>query len=40
MILEGFPPLVSQEPMFKISTQSDKEIQIYWPSSAGLECGH
>ena len=36
----GFPPLVSQEPMLNILSQSDEATQIYWPSSAGSECGH
>jgi hypothetical protein len=40
MRLGGFPPLVSKEPMFNISVQSDDAIQSYWPSSAGFECGH
>ena len=35
-----FPPLVSQEYMLSVSTQSDEEIQIYWPSSVGTEFGH
>ena len=37
---EGFPPLVSKEPMFNISAQSNESIQSYWPSSVGSECGH
>ena len=37
---DGFPPLVSQEPMVNISAQSDETIQICWPSSVGLERGH
>lgn len=36
----GFPPLVSQEPKFKISSQSNEEIQSYWPSNVGFECRH
>ena len=40
MRLGGFPPLVSQEIMFNISTQSHEAIQSYWPSSAGNEFGH
>ena len=37
---EGFSPLVSQEPMFKVLAQSYEAIQSYWPSSVGFECGH
>ena len=40
MILEVYPPLVSQESMFKVSTQPNEEIQIYWPPSVGPKCGH
>ena len=40
MRLGGSPPLVSKETMFNISSQSDEEIQSYWPPSAGSECGH
>jgi hypothetical protein len=36
----GFPPLVSHEPMFNISAQSDEAIQSYWHSSVGSEYGH
>ena len=37
---EEFPLLVSQEPIFNISTQADAEIQSYLSPSAGFECGH
>lgn len=40
MILGGFPPSVSQEPIFNILDQSDEAIQSYCPSSVGSECGH
>ena len=31
----GFPPWISHEPMFQITTQYVVAIQIYWSASAG-----
>ena len=36
MGLKGFPPWISHESMFQISTQSIEEIQSYWSASAGF----
>ena len=40
MITRGISPLMSKEPMFQFSSQSDVEIQSYWSAKLGTEFGH
>ena len=35
MVLMGFPPWMSHDPMFQISSQSVEQIQSYWSASVG-----
>ena len=36
---KGLPTFMSHEPMFQISSQSNEEIQIYWPTKVGIKFG-